>query len=85
MCSATTDINVLNPTKFVHICLSPNINRFPEKFNLIPKSAQDEYTENGDIDGSRSEGTANTLSFTVKTGQSILENVYVHKPLRRRL
>lgn len=74
--AATTDINVLNPTKFVHICLSPNINRFPEKFNLIPKSAQDEYTENGDIDGSRSEGTANTLSFTVKTGQSILENVY---------
>lgn len=74
--AATSDVNVLNPTKFVHICLSPNINRFPEKFNLIPKTDTDEIMENGDIDGSYSEGTSNLLSFTVKSGQSILENVY---------
>lgn len=72
----STDVTVLEPTKFVHICLSPNINRFPEKFNLVPKSVQEEYTEDGYIDGSRSEGTGKCFSYTVKTGQSILQNVF---------
>lgn len=70
----STDITILNPTKFVHICLSPNINRFPEKFRLIkedPKKLND-----ATIDGSDSESINGQLSFTVKTGQSILENVY---------
>lgn len=74
---AITDINLLNPTKFVHICLSPNINRFPEKFNLIQEETIKTPDKNGLIDGSDSEGTGNSsLSFTVKAGQSILENVY---------
>lgn len=72
----STKLNILNPTKFVHICLSPNINRHPEKFNLIKPTNVDKLNENGLIDGSGEEGSGDTLSFTVKTGQSILENVY---------
>ena len=72
---AVTDIDILNPTKFVHICLSPNINRHPEKFRLI-KDDVDKTDENGRIDASDSEGSGGSLSFTVKSGQSILENVY---------
>lgn len=71
----STDITILNPTKFVHICLSPNINRFPEKFRLI-KEDPNKIREDGTIDGSASEGAGGELSFQVKTGQSILENVY---------
>lgn len=74
--TAMTDINILGPTKYVHICLSPNINRFPEKFTLIKKTEKEKELENGDIDGSDLEGNGNSLTFTVKTGQSILENVY---------
>lgn len=71
----STDITILNPTKFVHICLSPNINRFPERFKLI-KEDPNRIREDGTIDGSASEGSGGELSFQVKTGQSILENVY---------
>ena len=70
-----TDIDILNPTKFVHICLSPNINRHPEKFKLV-KDEQDKVDANGRIDASANEGSGGELSFTVKSGQSILENVY---------
>lgn len=70
-----TEINILNPTKFVHICLSPNINRFPEKFRLI-KEDVDKSDDKGRIDASSSEGSGGSLSFVVKSGQSILENVY---------
>lgn len=70
-----TDINVLNPTKFIHICLSPNINRYPEKFRLIKEDIEN-VDENGRIDASNSEGSGGSLSFSVKAGQSILENVY---------
>lgn len=71
-----TELNILNPTKFVHICLSPNINRFPEKFRLLKEDEMEKVDENGRIDVSNSEGSGGSLSFTVKTGQSILENVY---------
>ena len=71
----TTDIDILNPTKFVHICLSPNINRFPEKFRLIKEDVE-KKDDQGRIDTSASEGAGGDLSFTVKSGQSILENVY---------
>ena len=73
---AVTDVNILNPTKFIHICLSPNINRFPEKFQLIKETEVDRTLEDGSIDGSAYEGVGSTLSFQVKTGQSVLENVY---------
>ena len=72
----STDIDVLNPTKFVHICLSPNISRFPEKFNLTQKSQAEKVTDDGYIDGSDSEGSGSSLSFTVLSGQSVLQNVY---------
>lgn len=71
----TTDIDILNPTKFVHICLSPNINRFPEKFRLIKEDVE-KKDDQGRIDASANEGAGGDLSFTVKSGQSILENVY---------
>ena len=70
-------LDILNPTKFVHICLSPNINRHPEKFTLIQDNNIEKINKDGYIDGSYREGSNNgSLSFTVKTGQSILENVY---------
>lgn len=71
-----TDIDILNPTKFIHICLSPNINRFPEKFRLIKEDPKDKVDDKGRIDASSTEGSGGSLSFTVKSGQSILENVY---------
>lgn len=75
--SGTVDkLDVLSSTKFVHICLSPNINRFPEKFTLVKEELIEKTDENGYIDGSHTEGSGESLSFTVKTGQSILENVY---------
>ena len=71
----STDIDILNPTKFVHICLSPNINRFPETFKLIQPDPN-KKTEDGYIDGSDIESSGGDLSFQVKSGESILENVY---------
>lgn len=72
----STEVTVLNPTKYIHICLSPNINRFPERFNLINDELQVKDKQ-GRIDGSSLEGSAqSSLSFQVKAGQSILENVY---------
>lgn len=68
-----TDVTILNPTKYVHICLSPNINRFPEKFRLI-KENPNKVNEDGSYDESNSLG--GELTFLVKSGQSILENVY---------
>ena len=71
------DIHLYSPTKFVHICLAPNINRFPEKFNLVRETEAEKQLENGLIDGSSLEGNlSSSVSFSVKTGQSILENVY---------
>ena len=71
------DIHMMSPTKFIHLCLSPNINRFPEKFNLIRETETERQLENGLEDGSSLEGgVTSSLSFSVKTGQSILENVY---------
>lgn len=71
-----SDVTILNSTKFVHFCLSPNINRYPEKFRLIKDNENKQIREDGTIDGSNYEGSSSDLSFTVKTGQSVLENVY---------
>lgn len=70
-----TDVDILSPTKFVHICLSPNINRHPEKFRLIKEEINKKDSQ-GRIDASNTEGSGGSLSFVVKSGQSILENVY---------
>ena len=73
---AATNINILKPTKFIHICLSPNINRFPERFRLIKEDVE-KSDDSGRIDASGTEGAGGGgLSFSVKAGQSILENVY---------
>lgn len=72
----TTDVDILNPTKYVHICLSPNISRFPEKFNLLQTTEAEKITDQGLIDASDNEGSSSTLSFNVLTGQSVLQNVY---------
>lgn len=69
------DVDILSPTKYVHICLSPNINRHPEKFRLL-KEEKNKKDSQGRIDASNTEGSGGSLAFTVKSGQSILENVY---------
>lgn len=74
----TTNVQILSPTKFIHMCLSPNINRFPEKFQLIKdETLKRKKDKKGRIDGSaEGTGTEGGLTFQVKTGESILENVY---------
>ena len=75
--NASTSIDLLEPTKYVHICLSPNINRFPEKFRLVKDNIKHKVREDGLIDGTDTEGASGgDLTFNVKSGQSILENVY---------
>ena len=75
--NTTVDVQILNPTKFVHICLSPNINRFPEKFRFIKNENINKTDVHGRIDASDAEGAgSDALTFGVKTGQSVLENVY---------
>lgn len=67
------DMKVLSPTKYVHICLSPNINRFPEKFTLVKKQDK-KINEDGYVEGDND--SENEFTFEVKSGQSVLENVY---------
>ena len=69
----TTDLKVLSPTKYVHICLSPNINRFPEKFTLVKKQ-DNKLNEKGYVEGDND--SENEFTFEIKSGQSVLENVY---------
>ena len=74
--NANHDVTLFTPQKFVHLCLSPNIDRFPEKFNLIKKTEILDVLKDGLVDASELEGSGGELSFNVKLGQSILENVY---------
>lgn len=69
------NVTILSPTKFVHICLSPNINRYPEQFRLTDIQTV-KKDKNGYIDDSDSEGASGNYCFTIKSGQSILENVF---------
>lgn len=70
--SSTEKVDILSPMKYVHICLSPNITRYPEKFSIV---LDDKVKENGS-----SNGTGNSVpegaTYTVLRGQSMLENVY---------
>lgn len=70
--SSTEKVDILSPMKYVHICLSPNITRYPEKFSIV---MDDKVKENGS-----SNGTGNSVpegaTYTVLRGQSMLENVY---------
>lgn len=73
--NASTNVDILAPIKYIHICLSPDINRFPETFTFIPDNDIEKRLKNGLIDGTDSENSG-SLSFQVKTGQSVLENVF---------
>lgn len=70
--SSTEKVDILSPMKYVHICLSPNITRYPERFSIV---MDDKMKENGS-----SNGTGNSVpegaTYTVLRGQSMLENVY---------
>ena len=73
----THNIDLFSPTKYIHICLSPNINRFPEKFRLVDIDKKPQSRDDNLIDGSSLEGSSSgEFTYNVKTGQSILENVY---------
>ena len=62
-------------TKNINKAMKRNINRFPEKFRLIKEDVE-KVDDKGRIDASDSEGSGGGLSFSVRAGQSILENVY---------
>lgn len=71
------NVSIYSPQKFVHICLSPNINRFPAKFNLFHNNKLNKIDNNSNVlDGTNLEGAGGDLCYDVKMGQSILENVY---------
>lgn len=70
--SSTEKVDILSPMKYVHICLSPNITRYPEKFSIV---MDDKMKENGSSDGTGA-SIPEGASYTVLRGQSMLENVY---------
>lgn len=67
---STSKIDILSPMKFVHICLSPNITRYPEKFSII-KEDTDKLSGK-----ENAEQVQEGSTYTVLRGQSMLENVY---------
>jgi len=58
-----TETNVYPPDKYVHISLSNNVNRFPEKLTLQYKKDDDEFE-------------IETKEYVVKSGKSILHDIY---------
>lgn len=72
--SSTEKVDILSPMKYVHICLSPNITRYPEKFSIIQETDKVK-DKNGNITSSN-EQVPESSSYTVLRGQSMLENVY---------
>lgn len=68
--SSTEKVDILSPMKFVHICLSPNITRYPEKFSIVLDEGKDKDSN------STNESVPENASYTVLRGQSMLENVY---------
>lgn len=72
--NATHNIDLMGPTEYVHICLSPDISRFPEKFRLIKDNINNQRPD-GTVELSN-DTTNSNLVFNVKKGRSVLENVY---------
>lgn len=72
--SSTEKIDIMSPMKFVHICLSPNITRYPEKFSIV-QDTDKVKDKNGNITSSNEQVHENS-TYTVLRGQSMLENVY---------
>lgn len=71
--NSSEKIDILSPMKYVHICLAPNITRYPERFSIV----QDDLSSK-DSKGRESinENKATGAVYTVVKGQSMLENVY---------
>ena len=59
----SNDVNVFQPTSFVHACLKDNTTRSPEEVDLSVVDSQDR-------------DTATTYTYNVKRGQSILYNTF---------
>lgn len=77
--SSTNKIDILSPMKYVHVCLSPNITRYPERFSIVQEEPDNKNNNNvngGDAINEASAGGGNGASYTVLRGQSMLENVY---------
>lgn len=72
--SSTEKIDILSPMKFVHICLSPNITRYPEKFSIVQDTDKVKDKDGNIV--SNNEQVHENSSYTVLRGQSMLENVY---------
>lgn len=66
------EIQIHSPSKYVHICLAPNISRFPETFNIIT----DDNKNSLRIDNKDKTDIEKTQPYTVKIGQSVLQNVF---------
>lgn len=73
--SSTDKIDILSPMKYIHICLSPNITRYPEKFSIIQDDLKKKNENNNGINATN-ESVPDGVSYTVLRGQSMLENVY---------
>lgn len=55
------EVNILSPNKYVHICLSPDTDRYPEMLSLT---------------SNKMDGEELKLKLRVKRGKSILQDVY---------
>lgn len=73
--SSTEKIDILSPMKYVHICLSPNITRYPEKFSIVQEDSN-KVVKNKNGVTETNESVPDGASYTVLRGQSMLENVY---------
>ena len=62
----TNDVNIYQADDFVHACLEDNVSRFPETVDLFYE------TQNAEIEGT----TAETYTYTVKRGKSLLYDAY---------
>lgn len=59
---ADSDIEILEPTRFVHILLAQNNNRFPESITLVEES--------------KANGDGSPITLSIARGKSILQDVY---------
>lgn len=74
--SSTQKVDILSPMKYVHLCLSPNITRFPEQFSIIKEDTDKIDTNNPNVKNGNAEQIQENATYTVLRGQSMLENVY---------
>lgn len=74
--SSTQKVDILSPMKYIHVCLSPNITRFPEQFSIIKEDIDKINTNNPNVKNGNAEQVQENATYTVLKGQSMLENVY---------